>query len=69
MKVLGLVVSQLDDKIIIAQENEAGIVLTPQQMDAVIKWYDAGCCALCHSMMPQTTEPSICPRCLGKFKN
>ena len=43
-----------------------GVTLRQEQMDALIRWYDAGCCALCHTFIPGTLEPGICPSCLEK---
>ncbi len=41
-------------------------VLTNDKMDEIIRLYDGGCCALCHRMVPGTTEPTICDECLRK---
>jgi hypothetical protein len=64
-----LTATQLPDQGIRLKRNGKGVVLRQPQMDALIRWYDAGCCALCHTFIPGTIEPGICPACLEKERN
>ena len=51
---------------IVLRAKGLAAVLTHDVMDALIRLYDGGCCALCHRMVPGTTEPTICEECLRK---